>query len=66
MSGAPVLLWQNELMLAKQPNECQSLEEIRREIHHIDRELIRGLAERKKYVLAAAKFKTSSAESDSS
>ena len=41
------------------PDECSSLEEVRREIDRIDRELIATLGTRARYVQAAARFKAS-------
>lgn len=42
-----------------QPAECSGMEDIRAEIDHIDRTVVRLLGQRYQYVLAAAKFKTS-------
>lgn len=42
----------------KTPDACNSIEEVRKAIDHIDREIIAGLALRYQYVLAAARFKT--------
>jgi isochorismate pyruvate lyase len=41
------------------PDQCASLEDVRREIDRIDRDLIGLLALRAQYVDAAARFKTS-------
>lgn len=41
------------------PEECNNLEDIRREIDYLDRAVIALLGQRFKYVLAAARFKTS-------
>ena len=41
------------------PEECAGMEEIRREIDHLDRAVIAILGRRFRYVLAASKFKTS-------
>jgi isochorismate pyruvate lyase len=45
----------------KPPQDCASLDEIRAEIDRIDRGVVAALGERKHYVMAALKFKTSSA-----
>ena len=45
-----------------QPDECQNMPDIRREIDFIDRQIIEALGKRYKYVKAAAKFKTSETE----
>lgn len=42
-----------------EPEACSGMEDIRREIDHIDREVISMLGKRFKYVIAASKFKTS-------
>lgn len=42
-----------------EPETCSGMEDIRREIDHIDREVISMLGKRFKYVVAASKFKTS-------
>jgi isochorismate pyruvate lyase len=49
-------------MQPKRPEECRDLSEIRAEIDRIDREVIRLIGERKRYVIAAAAFKTSEAD----
>jgi isochorismate pyruvate lyase len=41
------------------PDECEGMEDIRREIDLLDRAVINLLGARFKYVLAASKFKTS-------
>ena len=41
------------------PEQCQGMEDIRREIDTLDRAVIALLGARFKYVLAASKFKTS-------
>lgn len=41
------------------PEECSSLEDIRSEIDYLDQAVITILGKRFKYVLAAARFKTS-------
>lgn len=41
------------------PDDCTSLDEVRREIDAIDREIVALLARRAGYVDAAARFKTS-------
>lgn len=43
----------------KPPGECASLADVRVEIDRLDAELLRTLAERRQYVLAAAHFKSS-------
>ncbi|BAO59712.1 isochorismate lyase [Pseudomonas protegens] len=43
------------------PEQCQGMEDIRREIDALDRAVIELLGARFKYVLAASKFKTSAA-----
>ena len=43
----------------KDPDECANLHEVREEIDIIDREVIDALSKRFKYVIAAARFKTS-------
>ncbi len=45
----------------KAPGECTGMEDIRREIDGLDREIIRLIGQRYQYVLAASKFKTSEA-----
>jgi isochorismate pyruvate lyase len=45
----------------KRPAECTSLADVRTEIDRLDAELLRTLAERRQYVLAAARFKSSPA-----
>ena len=46
----------------KRPEECGSLVDVRAEIDRIDREIVRAIGERKRYVLAAAAFKTTANE----
>ena len=41
----------------KKPNECKNIHDIRNEIDGIDKEIISLIAQRAKYVSAAAKFK---------
>jgi len=41
----------------KKPNDCESLQDIRQGIDHIDQQIIELLAQRMDYVLNAAKFK---------
>lgn len=41
------------------PDECQGMEDIRREIDRLDRAVIKLLGTRLQYVLAASQFKTS-------
>ena len=43
----------------KDPDECANIHEVREEIDIIDREVIDALSKRFKYVIAAARFKTS-------
>lgn len=43
----------------KDPDECANINEVREEIDIIDREVIDALSKRFKYVVAAARFKTS-------
>lgn len=45
----------------KLPEQCNSLVEVRSEIDRIDRSIIAAIGQRRFYVLAAAKFKTSPA-----
>ncbi|MEG4231455.1 isochorismate lyase [Microcoleus sp. Pol11C3] len=45
----------------KDPDECANIHEVREEIDIIDREVIDALSKRFKYVVAAARFKTSEA-----
>ncbi len=45
----------------KEPLECSGMEEIRAEIDRLDEAVIALLGKRFRYVLAAAKFKTSAA-----
>ncbi|MBE9123483.1 MULTISPECIES: isochorismate lyase [Microcoleaceae] len=45
----------------KDPDECANIHEVREEIDIIDREVIDALSKRFKYVIAAARFKTSEA-----
>lgn len=42
-----------------QPQECQGMDDIRREIDRLDQSVIHLLGQRFQYVLAASKFKTS-------
>ncbi len=49
-------------MQVKRPEECRTLSDVRTEIDRIDREIIRAIAGRKKYVIAAAAFKSSPKE----
>jgi isochorismate pyruvate lyase len=44
------------------PAHCASLADVRREIDRLDRDIVRLLAERGRYVLAAAAFKRNEAE----
>ena len=46
----------------KTPEACTSLADIRSEIDRLDRDIVRLLASRQAYVLAAAQFKRSEAE----
>lgn len=46
-----------ELYRPRTPEQCDSLAEVREEIDRLDRQLIARLAERRQYVLAAARFK---------
>ena len=48
--------------MIKQPKECSSIDDIRAEIDHIDRQIVALIGERAGYVRAAAKFKTSAAK----
>ena len=50
----------------KSPDECANIQEVRDEIDIIDREVIEALSKRFKYVIAAARFKTSEASVRSS
>lgn len=43
-----------------EPEACSGMEDIRREIDHLDRAVISLLGKRFRYVLAASKFKASS------
>jgi isochorismate pyruvate lyase len=43
----------------KLPEECTSLAEVRHEIDRIDRSIVAALGERRGYVMAALKFKSS-------
>ena len=45
----------------KDPDECANIHEVREEIDIIDREVIDALSKRFKYVVAAARFKTTEA-----
>jgi isochorismate pyruvate lyase len=42
----------------KQPKECNNIQDIRREIDRLDREIINLLGKRFEYVKAASKYKT--------
>ena len=44
------------------PEQCESLAQVREQIDRIDTQIVRLLAERGGYVLAAARFKRSAAE----
>jgi len=44
------------------PEDCKTLQDIRTEIDRIDREIIERIAQRARYVQAAAPFKTSEAD----
>jgi isochorismate pyruvate lyase len=44
------------------PEDCRSLDEVRTEIDRLDEQIVRLLAERGGYVLAAARFKNSAAD----
>src|SRR5207249_5573456 len=46
----------------KLPEDCSSLGEIRAEIDRIDRSIVRAIGERRRYVIAAAKFKRSAGD----
>jgi isochorismate pyruvate lyase len=48
-------------MSVKPPEDCASLEDVRRGIDALDLDIIRLIGERSQYVKAAAKFKTSEA-----
>jgi isochorismate pyruvate lyase len=43
------------------PEDCKSLEDVRREIDRIDKEIIERIGQRARYVKAAAQYKTSEA-----
>jgi isochorismate pyruvate lyase len=43
------------------PEECSSLDQVRREIDRLDEEIVRLIGRRAHYVKAAARFKTSEA-----
>jgi isochorismate pyruvate lyase len=45
----------------KAPDECSDIQEVREEIDIIDREVIEALSKRFRYVVAAARLKTSEA-----
>jgi isochorismate pyruvate lyase len=45
----------------KPPEECATLADVRAEIDRIDRDIISSIGRRRRYVMAAAKFKTSAA-----
>lgn len=47
---------------AKSPDACTSLADIRAEIDRLDRDIVARLAQRQRYVVAAARFKGSAAE----
>lgn len=42
----------------KAPNACRNLEDIRGAVNTIDREIVKLLGKRKKYAMAALRFKT--------
>jgi isochorismate pyruvate lyase len=44
-------------MIAKKPNDCKTLEEIRKEIDKIDKQIISLFADRHKYVEEIVKYK---------
>lgn len=44
------------------PDQCESLAQVREQIDRLDAQIVRLLAERGGYVLAAARFKNSAAE----
>lgn len=44
------------------PDECHTLDQVRAEIDRLDEQIVRLMAERGGYVLAAARFKSSAAE----
>jgi isochorismate pyruvate lyase len=46
---------------AKPPEECASIEDVRRSIDALDREIVALIGERSRYVEAAAKFKADEA-----
>lgn len=46
---------------SKLPENCSSLADVRQEIDRIDRGIIAALGERKRFVMAALRFKTSPA-----
>jgi isochorismate pyruvate lyase len=46
----------------KRPEECSSIDDVRAEIDHIDRQIVALIGERAGYVQAAAKFKTSAVD----
>ncbi len=43
----------------KSPEDCASIEDVRRSIDALDREILRLIGERSRYVRAAARFKSS-------
>ena len=45
-----------------QPQDCQTLEEVRSEIDRLDKSIIEIISRRQEYVYAAAQFKSSAAE----
>jgi isochorismate pyruvate lyase len=45
--------------LMASPEDCKTLQDVRREIDRLDEQIIRLLGERARYVHAAARFKTS-------
>ena len=46
----------------RQPEDCESLAQVREQIDRLDRDIVALLAERGRYVLAAAPFKRSADE----
>jgi isochorismate pyruvate lyase len=42
-----------------EPEQCATLEEVRAEIDRIDRGIVEAIGKRRRYVMAAAKFKSS-------
>ncbi len=49
-------------MAVIQPEECRGMDDVRREIDRLDREIVRLLAERQGYVHRAADFKPTRAD----